>query len=50
MKNTQATLQASEERVQKLTDIINWMSNGFGIDYFENLYDIEMNEMETNND
>lgn len=36
-------------RNEKLTAILDWMSNGFGIDHFENLYDIEMNEQETNN-
>jgi hypothetical protein len=36
-------------RNEKLTNILDWMSNGFGIDHFENLYDIELNEQETNN-
>ena len=40
-------VRALKARNEKLTDIINWMSNGYGIDHMEIEYDIEMAEIES---
>lgn len=42
-----AEVRALRARNEKLTDIINWMSNGYGIDVMENEYDIEMAELKS---
>lgn len=42
-----AEVRALKARNEKLTDIINWMSNGYGIDQMESEYDIEMAEIES---
>jgi len=42
-----AEVRALKARNEKLTDIINWMSNGYGIDHMESEYDIEMAELES---
>jgi len=40
-----AEVRALRERVSKLTDIIDWMSNGYGAKQMELEYDIEMAEV-----
>ena len=42
-----AEVRELKARNGKLTDIINWMSNGHGIDHMEIEYDIEMAELES---
>ena len=38
----ESNIEELKERVEKLTDIINWMSNGYGIDIMEMEYDLEI--------
>jgi len=40
-----AEVRALRERISKLTDIIDWMSNGHGAKQMELEYDIEMAEV-----